>query len=280
MRRRIGFITSSALPDLSSDDRCVLDALAVRGLDVVPWVWTTAAPPDLDAAVLRSCWDYHRAPDAFRAFLAGVSVPLFNTATIARWNMDKSYLRELASYGAILPKTAWVEAGDRRALATVLADAGLDDAVVKPRISLSAEDTFRVARRDADERETAYRAIVATRAVLVQAFVPAIATGEISLVYLGGRFSHAVRKTPADGDFRVQSDYGGARAREEAKPAWLAAADAVLARLPPMLYARVDLVEDGDALSWMELEAIDPELFFALVPEASARFADALRHAV
>ena len=45
---------------------------------------------------------------------------------------------------------------------------------------------------------------------LFQAFVPEVETqGEVSLVFIDGVFSHAVRKRPAQGDFRVQIDFGG-----------------------------------------------------------------------
>jgi glutathione synthase/RimK-type ligase-like ATP-grasp enzyme len=98
----------------------------------------------------------------------------------------------------------------------------------------------------------------------------------VSLVFLGGRFSHAVRKTPKAGDFRVQEEHGGTRERTFAKPEWVSEAERVLARLPPMVYARVDVVDTKDGLVWMELEATDPELFFLLVPEAAPRFADAV----
>lgn len=46
--------------------------------------------------------------------------------------------------------------------------------------------------------------------VLVQAYLPEIATGgELSMVSIDGRYSHAVRNVPKAGDFRVQSDFGG-----------------------------------------------------------------------
>ncbi|MEL6893974.1 MAG: hypothetical protein AAFP84_20460 [Actinomycetota bacterium] len=36
----------------------------------------------------------------------------------------------------------------------------------------------------------------------------------MSLVYFAGQFSHAFRKTPADGDFRVNGGHGGTSAFE------------------------------------------------------------------
>ncbi len=51
-------------------------------------------------------------------------------------------------------------------------------------------------------------------AILVQEFLPEIAEGEVSLVYFDGVFSHAIRKCPPAGEFRVNSRFGATRAAE------------------------------------------------------------------
>ena len=121
--------------------------------------------------------------------------------------------------------------------------------------------------------------------VLVQAWMPTILDrGELSVVLIDGRVSHAVRKVPAKGEFRVQIEFGGtytpteptAREAGVARDAHDAAARAHNGG-EPLLYARVDLVEPTpDTPAVIELELIEPELFFPNVPEAAPRFADAL----
>jgi glutathione synthase/RimK-type ligase-like ATP-grasp enzyme len=89
------------------------------------------------------------------------------------------------------------------------------------------------------------------------------------------RFSHAVRKRPASGDFRVQGDFGGTV--EEVTPSRSVRdfGGSVLAAVSrPWLYARVDLVETDRGPVLMELELIEPDLF--LTPAAAARLAAAL----
>ena len=110
----------------------------------------------------------------------------------------------------------------------------------------------------------------------MQAFVPEVESrGEISLVYLDGTFSHAVRKRPASGDFRVQRDFGGSLEAMTPSEPVLAFGDGVLAAVTrPWLYARVDLVEAGGGPVLMELELIEPDLF--LTPAGAARLAAAL----
>ncbi len=276
MRPRIFFLTQSTLPALTNDDLLAAGVLRERGVVVEPWVWERPLGGErATGAVVRSCWDYHTKPEGFVAALDAIvaaGVPVLNSPSLVRWNIDKSYLKELGR----IPKTSWVARGTATPLSRILDEAGFTAAVVKPRVSLSALDTFRVCPKDVHEHETRFRELVRTRDLMVQAFVPEILEGEVSLVFLGGRFSHAVRKTPKAGDFRVQEEHGGTRRRIDPKPEWVSEAEKVLGRLPPMVYARVDVVDTKDGLMWMELEATDPELFFLLAPEAAPRFADAV----
>jgi glutathione synthase/RimK-type ligase-like ATP-grasp enzyme len=118
--------------------------------------------------------------------------------------------------------------------------------------------------------------------MIVQEFVPEIETsGEWSLVHVAGAFSHCVRKCARSGDFRVQQEFGGTIELADPPSSVLRAAQSAMAALPrPAVIARVDLVETGSSVLLMELELIDPELFFQLAPEASGRLASALRAAL
>ena len=106
--------------------------------------------------------------------------------------------------------------------------------------------------------------------------------GELSLIYFGGRFSHALRKVPAAGDFRVQVQHGGANTAIAASADARAAAERVLAAARrPLTYARVDLIRAADGqLRLMELEAIEPDLFLDMSPDCGAAFAQAMVRAM
>ena len=44
---------------------------------------------------------------------------------------------------------------------------------------------------------------------MIQPYLPSIETeGETSLLFFGGRFSHAVNKRPVPGEFRIQVQFG------------------------------------------------------------------------
>jgi glutathione synthase/RimK-type ligase-like ATP-grasp enzyme len=285
----VALVTCQALPNLSDDDQHALPALAARGIVGVPVVWNdpTAQWAAYDMVVIRSAWDYYHHHEAFTAWidrLDHASVPLWNTPRIVRANLDKRYLASLAESGAAIVPTVWIENGrrtDHRTdlrtdLPTLFADHGWTEAVVKPVVSAAAHRTHRITSHDQD----LFDKVAAHGPVMLQPYLPEIETaGEWSLIYLGGSFSHAVRKVPRPGDFRVQPQHGGQSRRETPPARVLAAADRLLAGLPdPVLYARVDGVEratDGEFLL-MELELIEPRLFFEYAHDACDRFANAI----
>jgi glutathione synthase/RimK-type ligase-like ATP-grasp enzyme len=55
--------------------------------------------------------------------------------------------------------------------------------------------------------------------VMIQEFIPEIqTTGELSLVFIRGKYSHTVCKLPKEGDFRVQGDFGGKKSQIQPDP--------------------------------------------------------------
>jgi len=260
-----------------------MEALRGFGFDVVPVVWDAREPlrgvPPV--VVIRSCWNYHHHPHAFLEWVARLEhqgTRVFNSRPVIEWNIDKHYLNDLAAQGIALPKTVWVEHGTQTDLLTLLHSHDMDDTVIKPVVSLSAYKTWRSSRAEARAHQAAFDALVTEQGVIVQAYVPEIElNGEISLVFFGGSYSHSVLKRPAAGDFRVQMDYGGTRATVIPPDRVLAQAQAIVDMVPePVLYARVDSIDTGKQFLLMELELIDPVLFFAFDTQAPERFAAAL----
>ena len=280
---RVALATSRDVPDLTADDRRLAAALRRRGARAEAAVWDDAAVdwPRFDRVVIRSCWDYHLAPERFLAWVAAREADgtsLWNPPALLRGNVHKSYLERLAADGAAVVPTRWLRRGAAAALADVLAAEGWSEAVVKPAVSASAFRTFVVGRGAARQRQRDLDALLAERDVLVQPLVAEVVSGgEWSLVFLPDGFSHAVLKRPRAGDFRVQSEFGASTAAAPPPPALLRDAEAIVARLPaPWLYARVDGVESGGGLLLMELELIEPALFFGECPAAAERMARAI----
>jgi glutathione synthase/RimK-type ligase-like ATP-grasp enzyme len=228
--------------------------------------------------VIRSAWDYHETPDAYLAWLDRLEpARTFNSPGLIRWNLSKAHILDLEARGATVPRSRLV-AAQPAAVAAALDALGLGDAVIKPLIGASGAGVERVRRgEEADALRRAGAAKTLDR-VLVQEFLTGIEGGELAGVFFDGVFSHGLRRVPAPGQFRVNSQYGGRMEAATLPPEVVAQMAAVLARLPaPALYARVDgLVRDGH-FTLMELEVNEPGLGLHLAPGAADRFADALQ---
>jgi hypothetical protein len=273
--------TSHKQPALTPSDALLRAALDTRGVDVevAPWDDIPHALPADTCVCLRATWDYHHRPAEFEAWIRGflpLGETLQNPAETVLWNMDKRYLRELEAAGVRIPLTRWFEPGERADVRSFLQASGQSTGVIKPRISATAFGTHLVDREWAPgvaESDELGRA-----GCLLQAFVPEVQSkGEWSLIYIDGRFSHAVLKRAARGEFRVQMDFGGTHELVTPSPVVRAFGDAVLdTTRQRWIYARVDLVEAEPGPTLMELELIEPELFLTSAPGAADVLAAAL----
>lgn len=281
---RIGFVTSADHRNLIADDLVLASALKKHGATVVPIVWTETSPQSTrcNLLLLRSCWDYHLRPQAFLNWVneANQRTPVVNAPEIVRWNMDKRYLADLERHRFAVPHTIALKSGSNANLAKLVESHGFSAAVVKPAISLSAYETYLVPAREAKQFQPKLDALLSARDMLVQEFIPQIASeGEWSLIFLGGTFSHAVRKFPQAGDFRVQHEYGGSVQSVNPSEAMVRTAATILERFAPQgVYCRADLVPRANDFALMELELIDPVLHFEFAREAAQRMAELLLH--
>ncbi|HYD09109.1 MAG TPA: hypothetical protein VEA78_03320 [Acidimicrobiales bacterium] len=249
-RPRIAIATCDRLPDGDPES-------ASLGFEVVVWDDPTVDWAAYDLVVIRSTWDYTTKVDAFLAWVDEVP-HLRNDADVVRWNHDKTYLRSLHAHGVPTVPTRWDP--------TELPPGRW---VTKPTVSAGAVDTI---AGDADEALAHVGALRASgRTAMVQPYLSGIdEAGETALLYLGGTYSHAVRKEAVLGHLRRgDGTYEPDRlAPRDPTVAELELAEHVLDRIPfdrrELLYARVDLIpdDDGDPVL-LELELIEPDLFLA-----------------
>lgn len=280
MTTRVVLATSAAGLAWDPDLPLMVEALRERGVDAmaVAWDaeefdWSTCA-----AVVIRSTWGYEERWQKYLAWVEAVAAVtrVDNPAGLVRWNMDKRYLRELADRGLPVVPTRFVAPGE---------DDGLPERghfVVKPAVSAGARDTARYAEH---HHHLAARHIAALHAAgataMVQPYLSRIDEGERALVFLGGAFSHAMRKGP------VLTDVGIVDNDRDAHPdlvphqpscAELDLAHAALSAVPARdapLYARIDVAmgDDGSPVV-MELELVEPNLFLTHSPSGLGRFTD------
>lgn len=281
---QVAFVTHQKMPDMVDDDRLVADALGSLGVPVVSAVWDDPAVdwPRFACVVIRSTWDYHHKPEQYAEWLRarlGDGTRLWNPPEAVLGNMNKRYLADLASRGVEVVPTEYLQAARGRQLRRVLEARGWDDVVIKPAVSASADGTWRSSRAAAGADQARFEEQCRSFDVLVQPYIAEIESqGEWSLVFFGGQYSHAVRKRPARGDFRVQGHCGGDAVPGNPPAGLIMQARDILSMVESsLLYARVDGVDREGRLLLMELEINEPSLFVGLSPEAPSRFAEAIR---
>lgn len=289
---RIALVTARAARGTDYDMPPLLQAMAAAGADAVEADWDDPAVDwaGLDLAVLRSPWDYVHRHGEFLAWARRTSAltRLLNPLSLVEWNSDKHYLADLASRGVDIVPTRFVEPGADCAAAVDAFLAAFPDAaavVAKPAIGAGSRDARQHARGERDALlEHVAGLAAAGRSVLLQPYLDAVdRDGETALVFLHGRFSHAIGKgallRPGAAATRALYAEEDIRAREAAADEHDLATRA-LAAVPvsgPLAYARVDLIRAGDGSPrLLELELVEPSLFFDHGPGSATRFAEGL----
>lgn len=255
------------------DDHALIAELAKLGVTPIERPWTHGADgiTAADTLVIRAIWDYHLHPQEFVAWLDAVQqigCRVINPEALIRWNHRKTYLQELAAKGVAIPETFVVRSAAE--FANKPPHFTHAEYVLKPVISASAHRTARV---PAAELEHAVKHFAETE-FMVQEFLPEIADGEWSLVFIGGEYMHAVKKVPATGEFRSQRDFGAQQEAGTPPQSAVAQGKRILSLLPePAAYARIDFIMRGDTPLLIELELIEPELFLGTHAGAAQKLA-------
>jgi hypothetical protein len=285
--RKCAFLTTDHLAGFITDDELAREPFGQLGWQIEDVSWRDAlrgSGVDWDryeAVIIRTTWDYHKEPDSFLKALEMIEssrAELINPIELVRWNLHKSYLRELEERGVHIVATHWGDGLEHGSLHAVFDSLEADEIVIKPAIGASADDTFLV-HRDAvssfsDHIVESFRG----REFLAQPFLQSIVDeGEYSLFYFAGEYSHTILKKPKTRDFRVQEEHGGDISAVIPETGLIESGRGLLdhLRVPP-LYARVDYVRDAEGeIALMELELIEPALYFRNAPGAASQFARA-----
>ena len=280
-RFAVRLVTCAAPPAPDPDTPLLAGALrdAGRAVDVADWRDPSVDWSDARVTVLRSPWDYVDHHADFLAWAEGVSAVsvLRNPLELLRWNTHKAYLLDLRERGAPVVPTVVLLGGSAASLDGICDAQGWNSMVVKPAVASGGKGARRADLGDAGAQ--AHLDDLLTRGdVLVQQYAPAVAEeGEWSVVLVNGRVSHALRKRPAAGDYRVQEEWGGSTERVEPSAVLAELATRVCAVLPaPALYARIDVVSIAGQWHVMEVEATEPSLWLHLAPDTTVRLADAV----
>ena len=280
--KRIGFITSSDAPDIAADDRLLvheLERLNITGIPA-PWDSHDVDWKAFDLLLVRSCWNYHLHPEKFETWMNSLvrnNVRMANQPHIVLWNMNKYYLKGLMEKGVRIPDSVWLTERDFHPdkLYNILVDKKWDRAVLKPCISASSFRTTIVTPLNAREEGNTIAQSFPKGGMILQKFMDLIPQqGELSVIFFNGEYSHSVLKQAKAGEFRVQHQFGGTARPISIPGEIINSASNVISKLDTVpLYARVDGIAADKDFTLMELELIEPVLFFSHAPHAARRFA-------
>lgn len=275
--RDLYLLTSSDLPELCPDDKSLVRAFADFDVRAIPCIWSEISEVAKKDFLIRTPWDYPQRIGAFLEVIKRISDEggrSFNSWEIVKWNHNKTYLQELEQRGILIVPTHFCEHFNPSHVSEAFAKfkAAL---VVKPTVSASGQDTFALSEKDLRAKD--YRdklKCLEGRQVMIQPFMDIIQTvGEYSFMFFGGEFSHAILKSPSRGEFRVQKHYGGVEQAYTPQEWEVNCLKSYIEKCPyDFSYVRVDVIIDEKCLYVMEIEAIEPELFFGHTQGGEERF--------
>ena len=266
------------------EDELLQTALEEKGLIVCKRDW---ADKHFDwtktkYAIFRTTWDYFEKFEEFFSWLEITKhkTTFINSTEIINWNIDKHYLQDLEKNGINIAPTLFVEKGDKITINDLFNKTNWAEAVIKPAISGAARHTYRISPDNCIKYEKLFQQLIADECMLFQEFLDdIIAKGEISLIMIGGKYTHAVKKIAKKGDFRVQDDHGGKVEKYYPSRTEILFAEQCIRNSPfSPIYARVDIVYDNkDKPSLSELELIEPELWFRNYPKSAELLAKEIK---
>lgn len=273
-------IKDQLIQNVYLEDGLLKDALANLDLEVERKSWSD---PEFDWSstryvVFRSTWDYVHRFEEFFNWIKKVSklTILLNSESLIRWNIDKHYLLDIQKQGVHICETYFAEAGSQASLQEIHKSHKLHDIVLKPCISGGARHTYKIKAHEIEHYESIFQDLIAKEAMMIQPFQHNIVNkGEISMMIINGKFTHAVLKIAQKGDFRVQDDFGGTVQQYHPTIEEINYAEKVVKSCSEMpIYARVDVFLDNqNQLALAELELIEPEMWFRNHPEAANELA-------
>ncbi|MCT4698796.1 ATP-grasp domain-containing protein [Tenacibaculum haliotis] len=269
------------------EDNYVKVALERIGLKVgrLSWDDATFNWATTKYILFRTTWDYFDRYDEFSKWLNNVSkqTVLLNSEAIIRWNIDKHYLQDLQKKEVHICESYFIETTEKRSLQELATKHQLNEFVLKPCISGGGRHTYRINTQNISDHEAVFKQLIPKEALILQPFQHNIVEkGEISLIVINGKFTHAVLKIAKKGDFRVQDDFGGSvydYTPTQLEISFAEKAVKACDNLP--IYARVDVFTDNNNnLALAELELIEPELWFRKNPKAADELAKGIQQLI
>ncbi|MFQ3174951.1 MAG: glutathione synthase/RimK-type ligase-like ATP-grasp enzyme [Flavobacterium sp.] len=279
---KIAILTCEKLPQLTPEDQLLIPALAKSNIEATAVIWDSKSVnwSDFDYLIFRNTWDYFEKEVEFNLWLHQIEqlgIKTLNSIEIIKKNKHKFYLREMEKQGIKILPTIFIDKTDLLDLDKIM-PAHWKKAVIKPAFSAGSYQTEVFDLEDLQKTNTDYKNIASEKELLLQEFMPEIQTfGETSFIFFNKKFSHAVNKKPIAGDFRIQVQFGGQYTLVHPNATLIEKAQQIVNTFNgELLYARVDGIVIDNELHLMEVECIEPDLYFNLSEGSLQRFVSAI----
>ncbi|MEC7063515.1 MAG: hypothetical protein VXW77_06070 [Bacteroidota bacterium] len=272
--------TNTYISNVLREDELVINALKEKNLSVVKKDWNDSIFDweTTRSILFRSTWDYFDKFELFKKWFSKTKNKclMINSTETIEWNIDKHYLLDLQEHQIPIPNSEFIKRGSSIDLSLLMQKKNWNEIVVKPTISGAAKNTYRLKEEEIIQFGPTWEKLIYKEDFIVQEFQNNVITeGEVAMIVIGGKFTHAVLKKAKEGDFRVQDDFGGSIAIYNPSEEMVKLAEKCTRILTPIpSYARVDIIWDNlRELAVSELELIEPELWFRLNPNAAQKLA-------
>jgi glutathione synthase/RimK-type ligase-like ATP-grasp enzyme len=283
---KIALLTCQKLPNLLETDQLLIPELAKHNIDAKAVIWDDATInwKDFDLLVFRNTWDYYEKQIEFDAWLNQIEklgIRTLNSISIINQNKHKFYLRELQKQGFKILPTVFIDKTENLNLSEIIPN-HWQKAVIKPAYSAGSYQTSVFEISEIEKINQEYATIASQKELLLQQFMPEIQTlGETSFIFFNKKYSHAVNKKPIEGEFRIQSQFGGIYTLANPNSALIAQAQNLVNTFSEdLLYARVDGICIENELHLMEIECIEPDLYFNLSEGSLEKFVNSIAEMV
>ena len=278
----IALITCDKLPNLTPTDQLLIPELAKHNITAQAVIWSdnTINWNDFDYLIFRSPWDYFEKETEFNNWLDLLQkqeIKTFNALEIIQQNKHKFYLRNLEKQGIPIIPTIFIDKTSALNLNQII-PSQWKKAVIKPAYSGGSYQTEVFESNEIESINQKYQPIAAEKELLLQEFMPQIKTqGETSFIFFNKKFSHALNKKPIEGEFRIQVQFGGIYTASEPSAALIQQAQKIVDTFSGnLLYARVDGIIINNQLQLMEIECLEPDLYFEFKEGSLERFVESM----
>ena len=282
LKRKCALLTISDLSNFQSYDNLIVQPLSKLGweCEFIPWDSISINWDDFDAVIIRSTWDYQQKEKLFFKTLQSIeasTATLYNSLDAVKWNINKRYLLELEKENISIIPTRLYDSFDFDIVNQLFSFFNENKLIIKPCVSANADDTFILEQNKLGSLKPVLENTFSQKDFLVQPFIKNIRIeGEYSLIYFGNRLSHVLLKTPKNGDFRVQEEHGGIlKTINKPESSLIDFGNKVMETIPyQCLFSRVDVVRGSNNYLLMEVELIEPSLYFNMDLNSPQMFAE------